>query len=56
MIVQETGDPRLQLSGVAWCTRRSVLEKSALKDCGQTIPLADQGRAETFQDAALHVQ
>jgi hypothetical protein len=56
MTMQETSDLRLQSGGAACCARRSVLEESTLNFGGQTIPLADKGRAETLQDSALDVQ
>ena len=55
MIVQETGDPRLQRGGVVRFSRRRVLEEPALDVSRQIIPFADEGGTPTFQDSALHV-
>src|SRR6516165_3803983 len=55
MIVQETGDLRLQYGGVVRFARRRVLEEPALDVSSQIIPFADKGGIQTFQDSALHV-
>jgi hypothetical protein len=55
MIVQETGDPRLQHGGVVRFARGRVLEEPALDVSRQIIPFADKGGTQTFQDSALHV-
>jgi hypothetical protein len=43
MIVQETGDPRLQQGGVVRFARGRVLEEPALDVSRQIIPFADKG-------------
>jgi hypothetical protein len=55
MIVQETGDPRLQQGGVVRFARGCVLEEPALNVSRQIIPFADKGSTQTFQDSAFHV-
>lgn len=50
MIVQETGDPRLQHGGVVRFARGRVLEEPALDVSRQIIPFADKGGTQTFQD------
>jgi hypothetical protein len=55
MIVQETGDPRLQQGGVVRFARGRVLEEPAPDVSRQIIPFADKGGTQTFQDSALHV-
>ena len=55
MIVQETGDPRLQHGGVVRFARGRVLEEPALDVSRQIIPFADKGGTQTFQDSALHI-
>jgi len=55
MIVQETGDPRLQHGGVGRFARGRVLEEPALDISREIIPFTDKGGPQTFQDSALHV-
>ena len=55
MIMQETGDPRLQHGGVVRFARGRVLEEPALDVSRQIIPFADKGGTQTFQDSALHI-
>jgi hypothetical protein len=43
VIVQETGDPRLQQGGVVRFTRGRVREEPALDVSRQIIPFADKG-------------
>ena len=55
MIMQETGDPRLQQGGVVRFAQGRVLEEPALNVSRQIIPFADKGGTQTFQDSAFHV-
>jgi hypothetical protein len=55
MIVQETGDPRLQQGGVVRFAQDRVLEEPALNVSRQITPFADKGGTQTFQDSAFHV-
>jgi len=53
MIVQETGDPRLQHGGVVRFARGRMLEEPALDVSRQIIPFANKGGAQAFQDSDL---